>query len=234
MIVYLIRHAQSTNNALQDATERVSDAPLTELGHYQARQLAEHLAGGVERVPPHRRTAQGYGIQRLFCSPMWRSLQTAEPIGQALGLSPEVWVELHEQGGVYLDHGEPEGKVGYPGASRSEIARTFPNYVLPDAITEEGWWGRPYEDMEAAARRAVKVAQQLWAWAGEETRVALVTHGTFMSLLLKAILGLTVLSSARLYHVNTGITRVELMADGRVNLIYLNRADHLPPEAVTW
>ena len=52
MQLYIIRHAQSVNNALDDQRYRVSDPLLTEVGHRQAAMLAEHLAHGAGRFTP--------------------------------------------------------------------------------------------------------------------------------------------------------------------------------------
>ena len=49
MDLYIIRHAQSTNNALPAEVElrdRVCDPLLSDLGYRQAAFLAEHLATG--------------------------------------------------------------------------------------------------------------------------------------------------------------------------------------------
>jgi 2,3-bisphosphoglycerate-dependent phosphoglycerate mutase/probable phosphoglycerate mutase len=113
MEIYLIRHGQSVNNALgDDLTRRVMDAPLTELGQQQAAHVAQHLAAAdyPEAAFYHNgRPRDHYGLTHLYCSAMQRALQTALPIGQALGLMPEVWVDIHEHGGIYLDdeHGAP-------------------------------------------------------------------------------------------------------------------------------
>jgi len=139
MELYIVRHAQSINNALANHWDRVCDPPLTELGRRQAEILAHHLATGKSPIP-WEADRRGYGITRLYCSPMWRALQTAQPVGQALGLAPEVWIDIHEHGGIYLDHGEAGGTVGYSGKTRSEILAEFPNYTLPEAISERGWW----------------------------------------------------------------------------------------------
>ena len=148
MELYLIRHGQSTNNALADERERVCDPPLTELGWRQSERLAEHLADG----------RRGYGITRLYTSPMWRALQTAKLVGQALGLPVEVWIELHESGGVYLDHGEVGGIVAFPGKTRFEVVAGVPGLVLPERVTEEGWWrGEGREDWPACQGRAIRV-----------------------------------------------------------------------------
>ncbi len=82
--LYLVRHAQSRNNA-QPVELRVEDPALTDLGHEQARRLAE-------RVTRLRLT-------KLFTSPFRRALQTAEHVRLATGLIPEVRIDLHEKGG---------------------------------------------------------------------------------------------------------------------------------------
>ena len=51
MELYIIRHAQSSNNALADERERVCDPHLTELGRQQAELLAAHLAAGPDLHP---------------------------------------------------------------------------------------------------------------------------------------------------------------------------------------
>jgi broad specificity phosphatase PhoE len=46
MELFLIRHGESTNNALEDWTQRVEDPLLTERGERQAERTAAHLAAG--------------------------------------------------------------------------------------------------------------------------------------------------------------------------------------------
>ncbi|MEW5961616.1 MAG: histidine phosphatase family protein [Chloroflexota bacterium] len=244
MELYIIRHAQSINNALTDIRERVMDPALTELGWRQARAIAHHLATGVnpemsvgateEDTSVRRR--QGYGLTRLYCSAMHRSLQTAQPIGEALGLQPEVWVDIHEHGGIYLDHGEACRLVGYPGKTRAEILAEFPNYILPDEITGAGWWNRDFEDWPACQGRAIRVAGQLRELAprlGEQERVAMVSHGGFISALLKALLDTLPASGFFFHHFNTAMTRVDFRTDGRLDVRYLNRIPHLSLEMVS-
>ena len=240
MFLYLIRHAQSTNNALP-LTQRVQDPPLTALGLEQAATLAQHLADAVDRERAvNGRGRTGYSLTRLYCSAMGRALQTAQFVGQALDLKPEVWVDIHEQGGIFLDHGEAGGAVGYPGKTRAEILAEFPHFSLPENVTEEGWWNRGYEDWPTCQGRAIKVAQQLQSWAaeahqaGRSERLALVTHGGFLDALLKALT--SQLPSRHLYygHYNTGITCLEFRADGRLFFYYLNRIEHLPPELISY
>jgi broad specificity phosphatase PhoE len=237
MQLYLIRHAQSTNNALADERDRVSDPPLTERGERQSEILAWHLATGTELEPStsaaNNYNQRGYGITRLYCSPMWRALQTAYFIGQALGLTPEVWVDLHEKGGIYLDHEDGRGPVGCPGRTRREIQLAFPNYVLPEGITGHGWWNRAYEDWPACHERAIQVASELRQWPASDERIALVSHGGFMDALLKALFNQLPDHHLFYYHYNTAVSRIDLQSDGNLGVYYLNRVSHLPLELIS-
>jgi 2,3-bisphosphoglycerate-dependent phosphoglycerate mutase len=175
MQLYIIRHAQSYNNALPDIRDRVRDPHLTDLGHRQAEAVADYLVAGVH--PEQKfgtdaeatgvRTVQGFGITRLYCSAMYRALQTASYIGRALALNPEVWLDIHESGGIFLEHDDERGVVGYPGKTRREIREEFPGYLLPNGVTDEGWWdvSQGREDWFSCQGRAIRVAHQLRAWA---------------------------------------------------------------------
>lgn len=241
MELYLIRHAQSTNNTLTDETQRVRDPSLTDLGQRQAQILAQHLASGLtpERVKYNsvEDTASGqrhgYGLTRLYCSPMRRALQTTQPISQVLGLTPEVWVDTHEQGGIYLDHGEEIGRVGYPGLTRAEILAEFPDFSLPEAITEQGWWRNGYEEWPVCQGRAIKVARQIRHWGTNEERVGLVSHGGFLDALLKALFNQLPSRDMFYHHYNTAITRLDFREDGRLSVRFINRVDHLPTELIS-
>lgn len=241
MDLFIIRHGQSANNALPDLRDREVDPPLTGLGKRQAQLLAEHLATGVtlDWVPaPGSGNAgpslrKGFGITSLFCSAMYRSLQTAEPVGQALGLTPQVWVDIHEQGGMFLNHGGSEGNVGYPGRTRSEISAEFPNVHLPPDVTEKGWWTQGHEDVPASAGRAIRVSEQLRGMAGSDERVAIISHGGMMDVLLKALLGQLPGDHIRYRHHNTAISRLSVRLGAPIQAQFLNRVDHLAPELVS-
>jgi 2,3-bisphosphoglycerate-dependent phosphoglycerate mutase len=102
----LVRHAQSSGQA--------PDAPLTELGHAQARALAESLAE--------------FPIDAVVCSPYLRARQTIEPFAARAGvamrldarlaerrLSPEPiadWRDVVARSFRELDHGVPGGESG--------------------------------------------------------------------------------------------------------------------------
>lgn len=230
MILYLVRHAQSTNNASGPDGGRVSDPALTELGWRQARLTAQHLAAGTEGAPYEH---PNYNIDRLFCSPMLRSLQTARPIGERLGICPEVWVDVHEHGGMFEDLDEGGRRV-LPGRTRAQIRTEFPEYVLPEDVTDEGWWFQPdAEDLAGCQARAVRVAGRLHAWRDRDDRIAIVSHGTFMAMLIKALSDQLPSSTLYYYHYNAAITRLDFFGDGEIALHYLNRIDHMPAEVLS-
>jgi broad specificity phosphatase PhoE len=232
MELYLIRHGQSTNNALGTPTGRVQDPPLTDIGERQAEALAEHLVGGPYPESEWE-SRTGYEFDKLYCSAMQRALQTAAPVSKALGLQPEVWVDVHEQGGIYLE-GEDGQSVGFPGMTRAEISARFPDYVLPDAVTESGWWNKTYEHIGAASGRAIAVAEILIERSKEgDERIALVSHGMFVSLLIKALLNQLPSANTYYHHYNTGISRIDIRPGAPLILRYFNRTAHLTPDLLT-
>ncbi|RIK58276.1 MAG: hypothetical protein DCC57_00745 [Chloroflexi bacterium] len=251
MKLFIIRHAESANNRLAlDLTydeymaQRSADPVITELGERQAALLAEHLA--CEAAPESQHEAHpghgngGYHLTHLYCSPMLRTLQTARPVAQALGLKPQVWIEIHEHGGMF--RGNPrngEALVIHPGLTRAAIQTDYPDYDLPETITEEGWWFSPYEDMPGCNARAMRVARDLRRRAQEErtqeveSRIALISHGTFIDALIKAFFNQLPERELFYFHYNTAITRIDFMPNGTLFLRYLNRIQHLPPEMVS-
>ena len=240
MELFIIRHGQSGNNALANIRDRSVDPPLTDLGERQAEMLGEYVARGENQELSRETTGntkyelrQGLGITSLFTSPMYRSLQTVQPVSRASGLAPRIWVDIHEEGGMFLNHGGDEGLVGYPGRTRSEILAEFPDYVLPTNFDETGWWNKDHEDPASLLVRATKVSEQLREMAKTEDRVAIITHGAFMNALLKAIFGQ--ISEGHMYyrHHNTAISRFYMDDDGRFEVLYLNSTVHLNPESIS-
>lgn len=249
VIVYLVRHAQSENNALADAAKRdpdapgirVADPPLTKTGEAQALRVAEHLRAGTDKTDRRDdvHMARGFGIDRLYASPMLRALHTAQAIAAALKLRPEVWLDIHEEGGIW-------GEAAGGGLTRSAMRARFPGFGLPDGVTEAGWWRGAAETAAAFAARAVRVAAAIraarrgvpgdaahepLAWRPGE-RIAIVTHGGFANSLIQTLLGGGRSEGAYLSNHNTAVTRLDL-SEERVFLRYQNRVDHLPNELVT-
>lgn len=233
--LYLVRHGQSGNNALSDQRLRTADPELTSTGHAQAQRLARHLEARPDKTDlrdGHGGVA-GHGIEHLYCSPMLRALQTAEPVGRVLGLAPQVWLDVHESGGIWLDGQDGRGPVGGTGLRRSQFASRFPCFAVPSAVTEAGWWNQPMEQPEEMIDRAARVATTIRSRLAEANeRVAIVSHGTFLNMLIAHLAFGRPVDSVFMSNHNTAISRLDFDGD-RVMLRYLNRIDHLPAALVT-
>jgi broad specificity phosphatase PhoE len=246
MRLLIIRHAESANNTLALKVDldtymqqRSPDPVITELGVRQTERLAAHLAG----TPPAHAPTGGkgsYGITHLYCSPMLRTLQTAQPIAKALGLRPSIWIDIHEHGGMFA--GNPhtgENFLAHAGLTRAEIQHDYPDYELNDAISDIAWWTGGYEDIAGCYARAIRVARELRRRAhaelegGNRAVVAIVSHGTFIDSLIKALFSQIPENHFFYFHNNTAITCIDFAQHDTLYLRYQNRTYHLPPEMIS-
>jgi 2,3-bisphosphoglycerate-dependent phosphoglycerate mutase len=246
MRLLIIRHAESSNNALAftvDSAEymqqRSPDPVITERGVRQAEKLAAHLSGKPPADAPQAGKG-AYGITHLYCSPMLRTLQTARPTVKVLGIRPTIWNDIHEHGGMFA--GNPhtgENFLNHAGLTRADIARDYPDYELNDAIGDEGWWKLGYEDIAGCHARAIRVARELRRRAhteqenGSKSVVAIISHGTFIDCLIKALFNQIPENRFFYYHNNTAITCLDFAQHDTIFLRYQNRTAHLPREMIS-
>ncbi len=258
MRLYFIRHAQSANNALWDSTGaehgRSDDPELSAIGVQQARALGDFLERGKDALERKAGVAAAYGypsqvsgggedsskrgasarLTHLYTSPMTRAVQTALEVTRGTGLTPHIWEDWHESGGIWQ---EKDGvRVGLEGQDRSYFQQRFPSVSLPDDFAPQGWWSRIYEDDTERFPRAKRVWAELLArHGGTNDRVAVVSHGHFYACVIAAALGLPNLEGVFFVLNNTGITRLDHRENQHqtTNLIYANRLDHLEPTLVT-
>ena len=223
MEFYLIRHGQSTNN--EGKRPRVADPPLTDIGVEQARWVGESL--------------KDEAITRLYCSPMLRTLQTAQAISEIIDLPPHVFVGLHEWGGIWEARGDGTA-VQLPGLTRSGIREICPDAILPEDVTDQGWWFNEgfAGDIEGMAELSHENGLAFIAHLTEyhvdtEQRIAAVSHGGSGGSLISAFFGLPPdVGYSRFTQNNTAVSKMLFTSDRR-QLHYLNKISHLPPEAVT-
>lgn len=130
MQLYIIRHAQSVNNAIWAATGsgngRLSDPPITDLGHQQARHLADHLANAKTNLSDDYAdisNRSGFVLTHLYSSLMLRAVQTGHYIADTLDMPLHAWEIIHEWGGIYEDDRKPAALL----ACRGQIAPFSPN-----------------------------------------------------------------------------------------------------------
>lgn len=226
----LVRHGESLNNVIaaregitreQFEASREADPNLSELGLRQAESLGRFLVGDT---PDGTRREEILPIGALYVSPVKRAMRTLSPAARLLGLSPQVWTDCFEVGGIYHVDG-----TSCRGITRAEMHELFPTYLLPEDVTAEGWYtlsGR--ETDEQAHRRAEGTAQRLRLLAGSAARpegtLLLLTHHDQLNLLLKKLLRD---EATDFVHANTGISCLDLGADGNASVVFLNCTDHL-------
>ncbi len=80
--LYLVRHGENLANLTKEFSHRLVDYPLTPKGRLQAEQTAQALADK--------------NIHEIYSSPLRRAVETAEIIGQSLGLPVSVLEAFRE------------------------------------------------------------------------------------------------------------------------------------------
>jgi 2,3-bisphosphoglycerate-dependent phosphoglycerate mutase len=247
MQLYLIRHAQSENNALYVRTgsfeSRSSDPGLSEVGQAQAHLLGRFLKQGdpASNADQHDAFNQhGFDLTHLYCSLLRRSIETALAVSSSVNIPVVADVDLHEWGGVFEISGEDREYLGLPGPNRSFFEESYPEVILPESLGDEGWWDQPHEPRQEAYLRAGRFLKALLAkHGGSEDNVALVTHAGFYHSLLTEIAGLPLdpdnerwMTGILFAMNNAAVSRISFVERGTI-FVYLNRADYLPRELVT-
>jgi 2,3-bisphosphoglycerate-dependent phosphoglycerate mutase len=253
MELYFIRHGQSQNNANWNNSEyqESPDPALTEMGHEQARLLAEFLKKNQPITNDQVWNVQnryGFGLTHIYTSMMERAVYTAAPIAQALEIPLIAWKEIHEEGGIFSRGDKRSSPVdksnmaGLPGRPRSFFTQNFPMLTLPEEFDETGWWNRPFEAEEERQPRADQVLENLITRHKDQSgqpvhRIAFVSHGGFFMRLICAMLKLPWRQAAfgmRSWFIlnNCSISRFEIHKE-EINIAYLNCTDHLPDNLIT-
>lgn len=223
MKLYLIRHAESENNA-KPIHERIEDPPITDLG----RQQAQRLAAWIETLP----------IDVLITSPVLRALQTTHFIATSTGAHVHVWDNVFEEGGIYRGHG-PEAIEGGPGLGRMDVIRHLVDSdadrcTLDASIVDTGWWAErnretPSEAQDRARRVTVRLVE---TFGNSESTIVAVIHADFKRRLLTEMIRWKANPIEFGNLQNTGITK--LLYDGdRFRLDWFNSVSHLPPQWIT-
>ncbi|QEW02465.1 histidine phosphatase family protein [Microbacterium lushaniae] len=147
--VHLVRHGE-VDNPGGVVYGRLDGFPLTDRGRRLAALAADELAG------------RGRPVAALFTSPLVRAKQSAEPVAQAFGVSPEERVGLLEAASLL------EGKaydVSLKILTHPSAWRYLVNPFRPS-------WGEPFADV---ARRMGGELQNAFAVLGEGD-VVMVSH----------------------------------------------------------
>lgn len=152
--LYVIRHAQSEANALNVLAGQ-KDYPLTAQGHDDARHIAERFC---ERYQP----------DRIICSPLLRTRQTAQPFADL----------LHQQ--VEFDPRIMEQNMGRFSSMSYAEAEADPSY---QADRSARWNWIPAGGGESYEMVATRIRAFLSDLLQEQGEVLVVTHSVAMRLL---------------------------------------------------
>ncbi|WP_161604373.1 histidine phosphatase family protein [Roseiconus nitratireducens] len=221
MQLYLIRHAESQNNA-RPTYLRVEDPEITPVGRLQAQHLADWLAT--------------LKIDAMITSPFLRTLQTALPILTATQVNLDVWHHVFERGGCFRGHDETNF-AGAMGMGRAHILRLLAEFErrcrLEASIDDSGWWGgRDRETDQEAEQRAKRICDRLLSTFQNGEVVVLLIHADFKRLMLTEMIGETIDVTGLGPMRNAGITKLNRI-DERWQLDYFNSVTHLPAKLIT-
>src|SRR6056297_822684 len=222
MKLYLIRHAESLNNA-RPVYERISDPPLTARGRLQAQGLADWLTKLQHDV--------------LITSPFRRTLETTRAFLDQSPRRVHVWHQVFENGGCFEGH-EPANHSGAPGLGRTDIRRLAHAdeelCIVDDTITEDGWWNQPHREtpQESEQRTKSVVARFVDEFGATRQSVVAILHADFIRGLVAEMLGPSVSIGRLGPFVNVGVTLLRYQ-DGQWHLDWLNSISHVPPRLVT-
>jgi probable phosphoglycerate mutase len=185
MELLLIRHARPLR---VESVDGPADPGLSDLGQRQAEALATWLA-------PER-------IEAVYTSPLRRSVETAQPVGEALGLAVT------------------------PDDALAEYDADAMAYIPIEELRAAGdprWMEGP-DDIAGFQARVVEGVDRLAA-AHPSQRIALVCHGGVINVVVSAVLGI----GPRMVFLPayTSISRVLVASTGERSLESLNETGHL-------
>lgn len=204
----LLRHGETEWNLHGRWQGQAEDTLLTEKGREQARVVARRLLA--------------YPIRAIYSSDLRRAFETAEIVGQELGLAPASWPDLRES------------DVGlWTGKTWAEIAATWPEQIAAMLAGEDvrRGGGETYGELRA---RMATAAEDIIARHPRETVLA-VTHGAALRMLVAHVLDASLAQMHRLAIAgNTAISVVQVQ-HGALRLVSYNDTAHLdgtaPPVA---
>ena len=167
----LVRHGEASGNR-ELRYLGVTDAPLTERGQEQARQIAAALSP--------------FAVSAVYSSPLQRAQDTATAIGSALGLVVQIEPELREQDfGAWENH------------TRAEVLALDPETLAAwESSAEMAPTGG--ESLAQVRDRAIACVDQLAERHPGET-IALVSHVGPVKALICAALALPLAGAQRMW-----------------------------------
>lgn len=183
-----IRHGESVGN-FEKRFQGQAEFPLTALGRKQAQALADRLADSGEK------------FTKIIASSQDRTMETAAPIAQALGMEIEanpLWKEVH--------NGKFSGLLGTEIDAMPDGRTHWENPFSPIGETGESWW-----ELQLRAGHALQNLMERKAG-----HYIIVSHGGTLNALLRNILGISLKPKSQIpyfrFH-NTSMTQLGYKAE---------------------
>ncbi|GAB4141639.1 MAG: 2,3-diphosphoglycerate-dependent phosphoglycerate mutase GpmB [Thermogutta sp.] len=205
MILYCVRHGESTYNA-EGRVQGQSDVPLSPLGLRQGQATAE--------------TLRAEGIEAVFSSPLRRAYQTAELVATASKCPLFVDDDLKEiHAGIFQDKLRRELEADFSDEYRRWIGGDM-DYVIPGGESR-----RQLAERGSAALRRIA--------ASPYSKVAVIAHGRMFVVSFAALMPHEAHRIPRALQ-NGSITTLEADPDGgRFRLLDVDRTEHLKAVGLT-
>lgn len=179
--IILIRHGETEWNS-QQRMQGHSNSDLSSVGQAQIQALGQWM----KNVP----------FDHIYSSDSLRAKQTAEAITQFSGHELKIDLRLREKNlGVFEGLTSEEARERHP-----EVFRLFKT-AGSKYVIDEG------ESTQQLQDRALEIVDEIRI-KHPEKRVLLVTHGGFVRVLMKYILGLSLDTPTRFLIKNTGLFRL--------------------------
>ena len=166
LTVHFLRHGQTAFSRDNQFSGSGLDPDLTANGHEMARAFS-----AAYRVTPW---------QAIYCSPLRRTVATAQPLCEALGAKPELRDDLKE-----ISYGKWEG------LSVEEVSRDFHDDYLR-WVADSAWYAPTNgEPAVAIARRGLQVIEEI-KQRYPTGNVLVVSHKATIRIILCSLLGIDV------------------------------------------
>jgi broad specificity phosphatase PhoE len=203
MQLFFCRHGQSVGNLTEDYSTPAHDQ-LSPLGWEQAERLSGRLAE--------------YHFDVIYCSPSRRARETLTPYLNRAGRRAELWPELVEGCWQEDRQAAPPERTGPP--RPFALDASLRDRFVP--LSGPAFWSPENEVYCECLARIEQVARRLLArHAGSPDNVLVVGHEYAGGRLLEMLLGIE--PQGRLYHTNTGLSRLDQKDDGRFVARFVNR-----------
>jgi probable phosphoglycerate mutase len=196
-MLWLIRHGETLWNA-EGRVQGQTDVPLSEIGHTQARALADHVVGRH--------------FDALYSSDLQRVMQSAQPTARVLGLEIRVDPMLRERHfGLFETLTIGEAKERYP----HEYAR----FKAHDAEFDFRDGERLRDFFDRSVRCLADIAAR---HVGEE--VLVFTHGGVLDMAYRHARGLGLAAKRDFEILNAALNQIEVTGDRFSVLAWADRA----------